>query len=153
MMKNSKIILIAMLLLPWLTLPLLGRTALKRFLPSVIFMCIFTKILDVIGRRRKWWQFYKGIPPLNSMDIFNLGPYFVTSLWMLKLTYGKFLLYLLSNVALHVLFIFKGLKYTKRYEILSLVKISKARYLGIDFIRALLLYAFQWTKEQTTKYS
>lgn len=143
-MKSSKLLLISLVILTWLTLPSLGRNALKKFLPAAIFICILTKILDIVGERKNWWQFYKGIPPLNSMDFFNFGPYFVTSLWMLKFTYGKFWTYLISNTILQLLFIFLGLKYMKRLKILSLEKLPEFQYLAIDIIRTLLLYAFQW---------
>ncbi|MGG3691342.1 hypothetical protein [Heyndrickxia ginsengihumi] len=114
-MKSSRLILIIIFVLSWLTLPLLGREAFKKYLPSAIFMCILTKVLDEYGKRKKWWRFYKGIPPLDSFDIFNLGPYFITSLWMLKLTYGKLRIFLISNTLLHIVFIFGGLKYMKRF--------------------------------------
>lgn len=142
-MKNSKLFLVAMVILPWLTIPLLGRNALKKYLPSAIFITVLTKILDIFGERNKWWRFYKGISPLNSMDFLNFGPYFVTSLWMLKMTYGKFSKFLISNTILQILFIFLGLKYISRYKILTLVKLTKINYLAIDVLRALLLYGFQ----------
>jgi hypothetical protein len=143
--KKRTYLLAGMLIIPWLTLPLLGRHTFKKYLPSAIFICTFTKILDEIGRRKKWWKFYKGFQPLNSMDFLNIGPYFVTSLWMLKFTYGKIVIYLIFNTILHVFFIyFLGLKYLKRYKILELNKLTKFQYLIIDFIRALLLYSFQW---------
>jgi len=146
--KSSRLILIIIFVLSWLTLPLLGREAFKKYLPSAIFMCILTKVLDEYGKRKKWWRFYKGIPPLDSFDIFNLGPYLITSLWMLKLTYGKLRIFLISNTLLHIVFIFGGLKYMKRFKILSLVKLTKVQYLVIDFIRAVILYAFQYNKEK-----
>jgi hypothetical protein len=146
-MKKRNFLLAGLLIIPWLTLPLLGRHAYKKYLPAAIFICIFTKILDEFGRRKKWWKFYKGIPLLHSMDLLNLGPYFITSLWMLKFTYGKFYLYLISNTILHIVFIFFGLKYVKRFRILSLENLSKLQYLAIDFLRALLLYAFQTIRD------
>jgi hypothetical protein len=146
-MKNSKLFLLAILILPWLTAPFLGRNAFKKYLPASIFMVTLTKAIDIFGENKKWWRFYKGIPPLNSMNFFNFGPYMVTSLWMLKMTYGKFSLYLISNTILHILFTFLGLKYLKRYKIVSLVKLTKIQYIAINFLRALLLYGFQYIND------
>jgi hypothetical protein len=143
-MKSPKLFLLALLVLPWLTVPLLGKNAFKKYLPAAIFICTFTKALDFFGERKNWWKFYNGIPPLNSMNFMNFGPYFVTSLWVLKMTYGKFPLYIISNTILHVLFIFKGLKFVKNNNIFSLVNLTKFQYLAIDFFRALLLYGFQY---------
>lgn len=136
-----------MLILPWLTLPLLGKDTFKRYLPGALFICSFTKILDIIGQRNKWWTFYKGIPPLNSMDFLNWGPYFVSSFWVLKWTYGKFFVYFITNTIFHILFIFVGLKYTKQFKIFSLAKLKQLPYLVLHIFRALLLYAFQYIKE------
>lgn len=133
-----------MLVLSWLTIPLLGKKALKKYYPSALFICIVTKLLDEFGQRKKWWKFYKGIPPLDSMNFFNFGPYFVSSLWILKMTYGKFIFYLISNVILHIIFIyFGGVKIVSRFKIFSLVHLSKFQYFLIDFLRAILLYGFQ----------
>lgn len=150
--KKSKLILLIMFILSWSTIPLLGRNSLKRYLPSALMMVCLTKFLDVFGERRKWWRFYKGIPPLDSMDFLNFGPYFVSSLWMLKLTYGKFLTFLVSNSILHILFIFLGLKYIKQFRILSLVNLTKFQYLFIDFLRANILYGFQFAKEKVQSF-
>lgn len=144
-MKNSKSFYTALLILPWLTVPLLGRKSLIKYLPAAIFMSTFTKAIDLFGEKKKWWQFYKGIPPLDSMNFFNFGPYFISSLWVLKLTYGKFLIYLLTNTILHICFIYLGgIKLVNRYKIFTLKKLTKSQYLTLDFLRALLLYSFQY---------
>ncbi|MCM3118821.1 hypothetical protein M3610_26970 [Neobacillus sp. MER 74] len=143
-MKNTKLFFLAMLITPWLTIPLLGRNAFKKYVPAAIFMCTLVKATDFYGENKKWWRFYKGIPPFGSMNFFNFGPYFVTSLWMLKSFYGKFSLYLISSAILQSLFTFLGLKYVKRYKIFSLVKLTTLQYLIMDFLRAILLYAFQY---------
>jgi hypothetical protein len=139
-----------MLVLSWLTLPFLGWNALKKYFPSGVFICALTKFLDKFGEKEKWWRFYKGISLLDSMDFFNFGPYLATSLWMLKLFYGRFWLFLISNTIFQMAFIYLGLKYVKRFKILSLVFLKKYQYLVIDIIRAILLYAFQWTIDKIT---
>ncbi|MFB5197603.1 hypothetical protein ACE198_22290 [Neobacillus sp. KR4-4] len=143
-MKNQKLFLLALLVLPWLTVPLLGRKAFKRFLPTAIFMCTFTKALDLYGEKKNWWKFYNGIGPFNSMNFMNFGPYLVTSLWILKMTFGKFPLYIISNTVLHMFFIFGGLKFVENFKIFSLENLSKIKYLSINFLRALILYGFQY---------
>lgn len=144
-MKNHKVLLLTTLLLPWLTIPLLGKGAFKKYVPAAIFICTFTKALDIFGENKKWWRFYKGIAHLNSMNFFNLGPYFITSIWMLKFTFGKFPMYLITNFVLHLCFIYLGgLKSVSRFRLFTLDKLSKFQYLGINTLRAFLLYAFQY---------
>ncbi|MGJ7909997.1 hypothetical protein [Neobacillus sp. LXY-1] len=107
-MKKSKWFYIALLILPWLTVPFLGRKSFQKYIPASLFISTFTKAIDLFGEKRKWWRFYKAVTPLESMTFFNFGPYLVTSLWILKLTFGKFPLYFISNLILHICFIFIG---------------------------------------------
>jgi hypothetical protein len=141
MVKKSKLLL-GLLILPWLTVPFLGVNALKKYLPSAIFICTFTKALDIFGEKKKWWHIYKGIGSLKSVNFFNWGCYFFAALWTLKMTYGKFPLYLIINVINHILFTFFGLKFLKRYKIAS-VNLKKLPYLTLLALRGLLLYGFQ----------
>ena len=144
-MKNRKLFLLSLMVLPWLTIPLLGSKSFKKHLPAAIFICTLTKALDLYGEKKNWWKFYKGLYPFDSMNFFNFGPYFVTSLWSLKMTYGKFPLYLVSNFLLHILFIFLGgVKLVSKYRIFTLTKLTKLQYLVVDFFRALFLYGFQY---------
>lgn len=152
-MKHTKLFYLLLLILPWLTVPFLGKNALKRHLPAAIFICTFTKIIDTYGERKKWWRFYKGIPPFDSMNFFNLGPYLVMSLWILKMTYGKFLLYIISNTILHLLFNLLGLKLVAYSKIFSLIKLKKLQYFCINCMRALLLYGFQYIYDLIKKES
>jgi hypothetical protein len=140
--KKSKLLLV-LLFLPWITVPFLGVNTLKKYLPTSLFICTFTKALDMFGENKKWWRFYKGIGPFDSMNFFNFGSYLVTSLWVLKISFGKFPLYLLINAINHILFTFLGLKYLKRYKIASLVNMKKLPYLGLLTLRGLVLYGFQ----------
>jgi hypothetical protein len=153
-MKNLKLFYIALLILPWLTVPFLGRNSFKKYLPAAIYMGTVTTALDLFGEKKKWWRFYKEIPPLKSMNIFNWGPYFVSSLWMLKMAYGKFVLYIITNTILHICFIYLGgVKLANYSKIFTLEKLTKFQYLAIDFLRALILYGFQFINNfsQNTK--
>ncbi|KQL50838.1 hypothetical protein AN964_24795 [Heyndrickxia shackletonii] len=150
-MKPTKLFYLAVLILPWLTVPFLGKNALKRHLPAAIFICTFTKIIDTFGEKKRWWRFYKGIPPFDSMNFFNLGPYLVMSLWILKMTYGKFVLYIISNAILHLLFNLLGLKLVDWCKIFTLEKLKKPQYFCINCSRALLLYGFQYIYDHNKK--
>jgi len=151
-MKYRKTFLLLLLILPWLTIPLLGKDAFKKYAPAAVFMCTFTKAIDLFGENNKWWKFYKGIHPFDSMNFFNFGPYFITSLWMLKMAYGKIPLYFISNTLLHICFTyFGGIKFVSRYKIFSLDRLTKMQYLCVDFIRALCLYAFQFINDLAYK--
>jgi hypothetical protein len=143
---------LALLLVPWLTVPFLGKQNFKKYLPAALFSCFFTKVLDMTGQRRKWWRYYKGIGPIDSMNFFNFGPYLVISMWFLRMTYGKFPLYLILNTISHVVYIFIAEKPLKRYKIGRLVKMKLPTYFGLLSLRGLVLYGFQmlidWPKNK-----
>ncbi|WP_394139931.1 hypothetical protein [Cytobacillus oceanisediminis] len=146
--KNSRLLLIIMMIFPWVSLPLLGRRAIKRFLPATVFICLVVKIMNIIAEKRKWWWFYTSVHSKIKGDIpFILGPYFISSLWVLKMTYGKFPLFLITNAILHFLFVFPGGKLLKNLGIVSLVRINSIQLFFILLIRAVLLYSFQFAKE------
>ncbi|MBS4175297.1 hypothetical protein [Bacillus sp. FJAT-49736] len=143
-MKKHRLLLLAILITPWLTIPLIGKQELRKYLPSVIFITLITVTLDKIGEQKKWWKFYDGISFLKSMDFFMLGPYAVSSYWMLKATYGKFPLYLVSNLFMQTIFtFFGGVRLAEKFKIFKFVKISRLQYSISTFIRALVLYGFQ----------
>lgn len=144
-MKNSKIFLLLMLVLPWLTLPLMGINKVKKYLPAAIFICTFSKAISIFGESKKWWKCDKGIFDLKNIDFFILGPYFATGIWMLKRTYGDFPLYLISNTLLHISFIYLGgVKLAEHFKIFSLKKLSKFQYLLINIVRGISFYAFHY---------
>jgi hypothetical protein len=151
-LKHSRFLLILMMILPWFSLPLLGRSAIKRFLPATILISIVVKLNNKLAKKRKWWWFYSSIHPKIDGDIpFILGPYFLTSLWILKLFYGKLKLFFITNTILHFLFAFLGMKLLKRLGIVSLVRMKPIQLTLLLTVRGILLYGFQFAIENIKK--
>lgn len=68
-MKNLKVakpILLGMLVLSWLTLPLLGKKEIKRFLPASVLMSVLVALEMRLAKKRRWWWFYVKIHPKLS---------------------------------------------------------------------------------------
>lgn len=126
-----------MMIHPWFSIPLLGRSTIKRFLPATILIGCVVKINNITAKKRNWWKFYNSIHPKISGDIFILGPYLILSLWSLKLTYGKPLLYIITNAISHILFAFSGMKLLKRLGIVSLVQMKPIHMLAVEGIRVI----------------
>ncbi|MBV7504333.1 hypothetical protein KW850_03520 [Bacillus sp. sid0103] len=147
-MKNARFLLILMMILPWFSLPLLGRGTIKRFLPATIVIAFVIKINNITAKKKNWWRFYNSIHPKMDGDIpFILGPYFLSALWSLKLTYGKLPLFMITNAIAHFLFAFPGLKLLKRLGIVSLVRLKPIQLTVLLLFRAVLLYGFQFAIE------
>lgn len=154
-MKYSKSLLMSMFVLSWLTFPLLGKNTIKRFLPAGIFISLVVAVEDVIARKRKWWWWYeKMIPNVSGIVPFLWGPFLIGSMWILKLTYGRFTFYTIINFIVDSFFTFFMVDWLKKLGIASLIRLPKYQLSMIFFLKSLLLYGFQYVKEkiQYTKY-
>ncbi len=56
--KNQWLLNIVMIILSWLTMPLLGWRTIRRFLPASILAVLICSLDAQIGKKRKWWSFY-----------------------------------------------------------------------------------------------
>ncbi|MFP5110732.1 hypothetical protein ACSU6B_29180 [Neobacillus sp. C211] len=63
--KNQWLLNALMVILIWLTLPFLGGRNIKKFLPASIFIVIIENLFAQIGKKRKWWVFYKKNPYIS----------------------------------------------------------------------------------------
>jgi hypothetical protein len=148
-MKKSRFIVIIMMILPWFTLPLLGKRTIRRFLSAVLFISLFSEILQSFALKRQWWTFHSSIhPKIRGSVPFTLGPELFAAFWFLKMTYGKFLLFLLINSIAQYLFAFPGMKLLKKLRIVSLEKMPPLLFVVLLFFRGVLLYSFQYVKEK-----
>ena len=60
-----------------------------------------------LAKKRKWWVFYNKPKSYVSGELpFNIGPFFVFSMWVLKSSYGNFKWFLLLNAIIHTFFAF-----------------------------------------------
>jgi hypothetical protein len=138
-----------MMIIPWFSLPFLGKRTIKRYLPATIFICAIVKLENYIALRRRWWWFYTQVHPKIKGDTpFIVGPFLFSTIWTMKWTYGKFFLYILANGILHFVFAYPVLTMLKRFGIVSLVRINPFQYVLILLTRSLLLYGFQYIKEK-----
>jgi hypothetical protein len=148
-MKYSKLLLLLLLILPWFSLPLLGKEAIKRFLPAGVFMSLVVRVVHFIAKKRKWWWWYEQLhPKLSGGFSFIWGPYLIGSLWILKFTYGKFLRFIIVNLVVDSMFTYVLVDWLQKLGIASLVRLKKTQLSFIFFVEALLLYGFQFIKEK-----
>jgi hypothetical protein len=52
MMRNNKMILLVMIVLPWLTVPFLGKLTIKRFYPGALFISVWVFFESIIAEKR-----------------------------------------------------------------------------------------------------
>jgi hypothetical protein len=154
-MKNLKVaraLLPAMMVLSWLTIPLLGKKSIKRFLPASILMAIVVWLEGKWARKRKWWWYYVKVhPKLSGGFPLTWGPFLIGSIWILRFTFGKFKWYLLLNLAVDTVFTYKFVDMLKDLGIASLVRLKKYQLSILFFVKSLILYGVQMIREKIGK--
>ncbi|WP_245917417.1 hypothetical protein [Bacillus canaveralius] len=151
-MKKSKLLLSGMVLISWLSIPFLGWNSIKRFLSSSLFISFILMIEAYIGKKRKWWVFFTKINPnVNGELPFILGPFLAGSLWIFKLTYGKFTQYIFVNAIFNIIFAYPLTWLFKKLEIYSLVRIKPYQFFLLMFSKAFLMYGYQSIIEEKKK--
>lgn len=151
-MKNTKYLkcfLLLMMISPWLSLPFMGRRSIKRFLPASLFISLIVTFEDVIAKKRRWWWWYESFhPKLSGIVPFVWGPFIVGSLWILKLTFGKFIKYIILNLIIDTMFIYFLVDWLRRLGFASLVRMKKYQLSLLFFFKSLLLYGFQILRDR-----
>lgn len=78
---------------------LFGASKCKKISSRRTPYCLIEGINLQIGKRRKWWVFYnKPNSYLFNEFPFNIGPFLVGSMWILKWTYGNLKKFIFLNV-------------------------------------------------------
>ncbi|MFF2449124.1 hypothetical protein ACFVSW_18840 [Neobacillus sp. NPDC058068] len=141
---KTKMYLLGIALIPWISIPLLGKQSIKRFLPASIFMGLLLIGESLLARKKVWWWIYKRPhPSIMGEAPLIVGPYIVGSLWMLRLGFGNILKYSIFNLSIHLLFVYVLMDWCKRNGYWSLVRLKKYQLLLLFIIEAIILYATQ----------
>ncbi|WP_210608528.1 hypothetical protein [Priestia flexa] len=143
--KEAKIFFGSMIVLSWLTVPFLGAKYIEKYKYAVGFISVFIFIESFVAKKFKWWSFPR--PPLRYLTgemALVLGPFIPGSLWIMKLTYGRFGLYMLLNLIADWLFIYPFQAMTKKLKMFRFGTVEKPQLLGIFLFKAVLMYGFQY---------
>ena len=73
-----------------------------------------------LAKKRKWWVFYNKPKSYVSGEFpFNIGPFFVFSMWVLKSSYGNFKRFLLLNAIIHTSSLLILMKIMKKLKVVN----------------------------------
>jgi len=148
-LKIQRLVNLAMILLAWLTVPFLGLHNIRRLFPASLLIVFFEFFNVLIGKRRKWWVFYnKPNSYLFNEFPFNIGPFLVGSMWILKWTFGNFKQFISLNAAVNAFFAFILIKLLEKLKIAKLVRLNNFQFFLFFFYKAPLLYGVQYILER-----
>lgn len=150
--KNQRRINVSMVSLSWLSMLFFGKSNIKRFLPASIFITLIESINVQIGKKRKWWVFYNRPNSFISGEFpFNIGPFLIGSMWILRWTYGNFTRFIMLNAMVDGAFVLIMSILLKRIKIFTLVRLNEIQFFLYFFLKAFLLYGFQFLFEYGRK--
>jgi hypothetical protein len=151
-MKNQWVLNIAMIILSWITMPLLGRRNIKRFLPASILGVLLCFIDVPIGKRRRWWSFNNKPQSFIQNEFpFLLGPMLMVGLWTLNWAYGNFKKFIMLNAIFHAIFAFPITRIFTKLKLYKLVRLNEFQFFLYFFYKAFFLYGFQYLFEKYKK--
>jgi hypothetical protein len=115
-------------------------------MPAALFcMVVFTFILEA-GITLHWWVVTETAFPLVNMPIFVYGAYLVGTIWIFKYTYGRFWIFLATNIILDFILIFFILDWLVQRGV-CIFYISYFQVLLITTLLAVLIYGYQMWQE------
>lgn len=137
-----------MVLISWLTLPLIGSRNIKRFLPASILIFIVETLHARYGKKQRWWVFFNKPKSFSFGELpFQIGPFLAISLWFLKWAYGNFKLFILLNGITNAFFAYPVTYIGKKLKYYTMVRFNNFQFFLYFFFKAFLLYWFQYLFE------
>lgn len=148
-MRNVKLFMMLITLLPWVSVPLLPAKVFNRFLPAVIFISFYVTAEGYLAEKKRWWWFPISVKPnvIGELPLI-FGPFFVGSLWILKYTFGKFKLYMLINLVVDAFFTYFTIDWLKKIGYVTLVRLTKFQLSLLFLVKSFVMYGFQVVYEK-----
>lgn len=146
----NQIILVAMIILPWVSVFFMDRYSLKRFMPVAILASLLVTIIFEIGYVYDWWKIQSGILPWDIITSVPLtyGIFLVGTLWIFHLTFDRgFWTYLITNILFDGFYSFIILNVLIWFGIYRLVNMGNFGIFMLMFMLSLIIYLYQKWQE------
>ncbi|WP_146241015.1 hypothetical protein [Paenibacillus sambharensis] len=145
----NKLILWALLIVPWFTLFFMKKESIKRYMPVGIFTALITTITFEIAYHYEWWIAKDKIVPWGHITnpAFPYGAFLVLTLWIFYFTYRNFWLYMFANIVLNAGQWYFVQRIFEQRNMVELVNISRFQLLLLGTVQALVIYAYQRWQE------
>ncbi|QPC48306.1 hypothetical protein G8O30_00855 [Mangrovibacillus cuniculi] len=143
-MNSPNLVRLGMIFIAIISLFLLPKQALKRFLPTSIFTSFLVIFMCTLAVPYKWWKVTGGIKGkvLNDAS-FILGPFFAGTLWIFHLTYGNFKVYALVNFLFDWAFSYPLNHLFQKWKLYKLLNFKQKHILLFFTSYSFIIYFFQ----------
>ncbi len=140
---SNQVLLWSIVVLPWLTVFFLKEGNFRRFMPTALLAIVYSLIIVQAGGTLKWWMVKETPYPLQSLpNVFSLNP--VIIMWILQFTYGRFWIFLATEVVTNLIFTYGYLNYFMTIRnVFQFIRFSPFKLFIVITIISMLLYCFQ----------
>lgn len=142
----QKIILLAMTVLPWISVCFMDKHSRKRFMPVGILASLLVTIIFEIGYVYDWWKIYVELFPWDEITSVPLtyGMFLVGTVWIFHFTFNKkFWVYMAANILFDAFYAFIVLNLLVRVGIYGLVNMGNLGIFMLMVLLALIIYPYQ----------
>lgn len=139
---SNQLILFLFLIIPLLTILLMKKQDIKRFMPVTLFTAFTSGIIYQIGIIAGVWYFREIAFPFV---MYGFLP--AVAAWIFRFTYGRFWLYILTNAIIDIGFAFILFPWFDRRGILGIGPWTSIIVYLINFVHASILYIYQIWQE------
>lgn len=148
----TNLVLWLVLIVPWFTLFLMKKEDIKRYMPVAILTSLSMILYNVVAYNQQHWIIKVSIIPwLKPLFVSGvLGGFMVITIWIFYFTYGKFWLYLATNIVLDFMFAVYPLHYwfQEKLGIYQLVNITPwGRFIFFVCLSVITYGYYTWQKE------
>ncbi|PLS04046.1 hypothetical protein CVD27_12875 [Neobacillus cucumis] len=140
-------------LLSWLTVFLIPKKSIKRFIPVTILSALITVTVTFIGSNYAFWDVKSGGTKRKMWNLLSLvlGYFPLGCLWIFHLTFGKFPLFLLVVFFKNLFFGFGVIPVLEKLNFIQYVKFTRIHHVVVTIIYSLILYKYQLFFDKPTK--
>jgi hypothetical protein len=138
------IIRIGLFLLPWFTVFLIPKNEFKKYTPVAIFASLLVLTESVLATPFNWWKVKGGSLNKAINDFtFIFGPFFVGTIWIFRFTFGKFRLYLLTNIIMDWFLAYPVNWFSQKLNLYKLVNFKPKHTFFTSICFAIAIYVYQ----------
>ncbi|WP_313798884.1 hypothetical protein [Cytobacillus sp.] len=147
------LIRIAVLIISWISVMLLPKSALRKYLPVSIFCSLLVICGCFLSYKYKWWRVRGGIAELIFHDLsFIFGPFFAGTLWIFHLSFGNFKRYILLNLISNISFSYPLTYLFEKFNVYTLGNFKRIHLFLYYYVFAFIIYWYQLLIERSRKW-
>lgn len=144
---SNQLILWSMFIIPWLSLLLMKKEDVKRFISLGLFTLSLSIVVTEIGVTAGLWILQETTFPLAVIPTYIYGIFPVIAMWIFKFTYGRFWIYLVTELVLNISYVTILLPWIAGRGIITFYAPLVSFFVAMG--QGMLLYIYQMWQEDT----